>query len=302
MNRMEYEVVILKPAELILKSKGVRKQFEQKLLHNVKDCLKKKEIEFDHVVRGQARYFIYTPEPDEVLSAVKNIFGLSNIFKAAQVGADIKAIKTTILDLAEELGVNKKSTFGIRATTVNSNIKMSSREVETEVGSYIQEKTKAKVNLTKPDFWLRAEIVGPKAFIYSEAIEGFGGLPLGTAGKALALISEKEQDILAAWLIMRRGCEIIPLHIRETESELIQFQKNCKKLEKFAWGSKIKPISIKGPKKDRKEIEKKAEETGCKAIILGSLDHKTLECNIPIFEPIVGLDQKQLKALEKIVF
>jgi tRNA uracil 4-sulfurtransferase len=299
---MEYEVVILKPAELVLKSKGVRKQFEQKLIHNVKDCLKKKEVEFDHIIRGQARYFIYTPEPDEVLSETKNIFGITQLFKAAQVGADIKAIKATIFDLAKELEINKTASFGIRATTTNSNINMSSREIETEVGAYIQDKTKAKVNLTKPDFWLRIAIVGPKAFIYSEITAGLGGLPLGTAGKAIALISEKEQDILAAWLIMRRGCEVIPLHIRETESGLIQFQKNCKKLNKFAWGSKIKPISIKGPRKDRKEIEKKAKESGCKAVIMGSLDHKTLECNLPVFEPIVGLDKKQLKALEKKVF
>jgi tRNA uracil 4-sulfurtransferase len=298
---MEYEVVILKPAELILKSKGVRKQFEQKLIHNIKDCLKKKEVEFDHIIRGQARYFIYTPEPEEVLAEVKNIFGISNMFKAMQVGANIKTIKTTIFDLAKELAINNKSSFGIRATTVNSNINMSSREIETEVGSYIQEKTKAKVNLTKPDFWLRVEIVGPKAFVYYDVVVGLNGLPLGTAGKALALISEKEQDILAAWLIMRRGCEIIPLHIRETESGLVQFQKNCKKLEKFAWGSRVKPISIKGSSKDRKEIEKKAEEHGCKAIIMGSLDHKTLECNLPVFEPLVGLDKKQLKDIKAIV-
>jgi tRNA uracil 4-sulfurtransferase len=296
MNNMEYEVIIIKPAELVLKSKGVRKQFEQRLIHNVKDCLKKKEIEFDHIIRGQARYFIYTPDLDETISEVKNIFGITQLVKAAQVGAEIKAIKTTVFDLAKELKINKKSSFGIRVTTTNSNINMSSREIEKEVGSYIQDETKAKVNLTKPDFWLRVEIVGPKAFIYSEIIAGLGGLPLGTAGKAIALLSEKEQDILAAWLIMRRGCEIIPVHIRKTERGLVQFQKNCKKLDNFAWGSKIKPISIKDPKKDLKEIVRK---TGAKAYIFGNTEVHLREADMPIFDPLVGLDKKQLKELQK---
>ena len=296
---MDKEVAILKPAELILKSKGVRKQFEKQLLFNVKDCLKKKEIEFDHIIRGQARYFIYSPEPEEVVSQVKNVFGIANLCSAAQVGAEIEAVKSAVWDLAEELGVGKKNSFGIRAQTVSTNFPMSSREIEKEIGAYIQKKTGAKVNLTKPKAWLRIEIVGNKAFIYSEIVEGLGGLPLGTGGKILILMSEKEKDVLAAWLMMRRGCEVFPLHLRDTEKKLTKFQKNCRKLKKFAWGSKIKPASIKGSIKD---AEKLASELGCKALVFGSLKPKLLKSKLPVFEPLVGLDKKQLKAFEKIVF
>jgi len=298
---MEPEVIILKPAELILKSKGVRKQFEKRLFFNIKDCLKKNEIEFDHIVMGQGRYFIYTPEIEEVLSKIKNIFGISNICAAIQVGAEINTIKSTVLELAEELGVGKKSSFGIRATTISSNINMSSQTIEREVGTFIQEKTKSQVNLTKPDFWLRIEIIGPKAFIYSEIIEGFSGLPLGTGGKSLALINENENSILASWLIMKRGCEIIPIHFRTDEKKLNQFQKNVKKLEKFAWGSRIKSISVK-EKFDIKNIEKLAQEFRAKAIILGSTEPSLLKSDIPIFEPLVGLDKKELKTLNQIIF
>jgi tRNA uracil 4-sulfurtransferase len=296
---MEYEVVIIKPAELILKSKGVRSQFEKRLLFNVKDCLKRKEIDYDNIIHGQARYLIYTPEPHEVLKVVKDIFGIANIVAAAEVGAKISAIKGGILDLAEELHLKSTDSFGIRANIVNNDLR--SRDVEREVGAFIQQKTKAKVNLTKPKFWLRVEVVQNKAFIYSEIVQGLGGLPLGTGGKVISLISEKEQDILASWMMMRRGAEIIPLHIRDGEKELVKFQKNVKKLERFAWGSRIKPISIKGVHKDRREIEAKAQELGAKAIIMASTEPKLLRCNLPVFEPLVGLDKKELKALSKLV-
>lgn len=295
---MEPEVVILKPAELILKSKGVRREFENRLMFNVKDCLKKNEIEFDQIIRGQGRYFIYTPEPEEVISKVRDVFGLANMCAAAQVGAEINAIKSAVFDLAKSLGVNSRKSFGVRGTTVSPALKMKSREIENEVGAYIQKKTKAKVNLRKPDFWLRVEVVGKKAFIYSEIIEGLSGLPLGTGGKALALISEKEQDILAAWMMMRRGCEITPVHIRNSEKKLSQFQKNVRKLARFAWGSRIKPVSV----KSKSEISKLAQNSGAKALIFANTEAHARKFDLPVFEPLIGLDKKRLKALEKIVF
>ena len=297
---MDKEVVILKPAELILKSKGVRKQFEQRLLFNVKDCLKRSEIDFDQIIRSQARYFIYTPEADDVAEAVKNIFGIVNICAAAQVGAKISAIKSAMLDLAQELVVSSKNSFGVRATAVNSDFK--ARDIEVEVGAYIQQMTKSKVNLTKPTFWLRVEVVNHKAFIYSEIIRGLGGLPLGTGGKVVVLMSENKQDVLAAWMMMRRGAEVVPLHIRDDEKKLVQFQNNAKILLKFAWGSRIKPLSIKGVHKDRREIEAKAHELKAKAIIMASETPKMLHCDLPVFEPLIGLSKKELKELSKIVY
>jgi tRNA uracil 4-sulfurtransferase len=293
---MEPEVVILKPAELILKSKGVRKQFEQRLLFNVKACLKQNEIEFDQIIRGQGRYFIYTPEPEEAISKVKDIFGIANLCAAAQVGANIDTINKSIYDLAKDLGINSKTTFGIRATILSNS--MSSRDVEKAVGAFIQEKTKAKVNLTKPNFWLRVEVIDKKAFVYSDIIEGLSGLPLGTSGKAIALMSENQQDILAAWLIMKRGCEILPIHIRSNEKELNQFQKNIKKLERFAWGSRVKPVSV----KDKKDLKKWVEQTKAKAYVFGDTEVKLRKEDLPVFTPLVGLDKKELKKLEKTVF
>ena len=189
---MDAEVILIKPAELILKSKGVRKEFERRLLFNIKTCLKQNEVEFDYIIKGQGRYFVYTPEPKEALHLIKNVFGVSNLCATSQVGAEINAIKLSILDLAKELNIKSKNSFGIRAVLVKSSINMSSREIEIEIGSFIQKKTKARVNLSKPDYWLRIEIIGNKAFIYSEIIAGLGGLPLGTAGKIIVLISKKE--------------------------------------------------------------------------------------------------------------
>jgi adenylyl- and sulfurtransferase ThiI len=111
------------------------------------------------------------------------------------------------------------------------------------------------------------------------------------------MISEKEKDVLAAWMIMRRGAEIIPIHIRNDEKKLTLSQKNVKKLNKFAYGSRIKPISI----KSKVEINKIIKEKNVKALVFGSTKFHARKENLPVFEPLIGLDKKQLKVLEKIV-
>lgn len=294
---MDKEVVVIKPAELILKSKGVRTEFEKRLFFNIKDCLKKKSLEFDYLIKGQGRYFIYTPEPDDVILAIKSVFGISNLYSAIQVGAEIRAIKFAFCDLADELNIGPKHRFGIRVSTASTSFPMSAREVEKEVGATIQRKTRAKVNLSCPDYWLRAEIVGKRVFIYSKIIQGFGGLPLGTGGKVIVFMSEKRKDIVAAWLMMRRGCEIIPIHFRSNEKILSKFQKNCKALQKFAWGSKIKPMSIKRDRRIiKKEVAAVVERTGARAYVFGNTEFHRREADLPVFEPLIGLSQRRINS------
>jgi len=101
--------------------------------------------------------------------------------------------------------------------------------------------------------------------------------------------------------MMRRGCVIFPLHLRKSEKELTQFQKNCRKLNKFAWGSRIKPISIKQDKSMKNNIKSLAKELGCKAYVFGNTKVHVRDADMPIFEPLVGLNKKQLKTFDKIV-
>ena len=220
-------------------------------------------------------------------------YGKEDIY--AEVGAKMSAIKEGVLDLAKELGLKSKNSFGVRANIVSSEFK--SRDVEKEVGAFIQQKTKAKVNLTKPKFWLRVDVVKNKAFIYSDIIQGLGGLPLGTGGKVIALMSDKEKDILASWMMMRRGAEVIPLHLRSDEKALTQFQKNVKKLNRFAWGSRIKAVSIKQDKDMKKNLKKLVEQTGAKAYVFGNTEFHARKADLPVFEPLIGLDKKELKKL-----
>ena len=302
---MEFEVVIVKPAELILKSKQVRKNFEQILIRNIKSCLKQKEIEFDRMERRGARILIYSPEPEEVMKDIQTIFGIVSLSLAVEIGTEISALKRTALELALDTGLNKDKTFGVRVKKATES-SLKARDLESEIGADIQKHTKAKVNLTKPDIWVRIEIINKHAFLFTEVVRGLGGLPLGVSGKAVCLISDSKESALAAWMIMKRGCEVFPLHLRSDEKENIKFRKNCSLLEKFAWGSKIKPHSIKSKftlKNALSEAEKLAKETKAKAIVLGSRKiPKNLKAKLPIFTPLIGFEDKDIQKQIKQIF
>ncbi len=277
---MDYDIVILKPAELILKSKLVRARFEKQLLRNVKYCLKQKGVDYERIVKGQARYFIYSPDTDEVVRCAKLIFGVSKIAEVIEVGARIDAIKRTALDLAKDFNLNSRKSFGVR----------SSRDLEMKIGEYIQKQTKAKVNLTKPDLWIRIDVVGNRAYIFSKETNGLNGLPLGTSGNVVVVIKEP-QDVLAGWLMMRRGCEVYPIVFKKVKID---------KLKKYAWGSQVKPLLLSGGF-SIKLAEKYATEVGAGAIVLGSTKPKLLKSKFPVLEPLVGLEEKDIKrALKKL--
>ena len=87
----------------------------------------------------------------------------------------------------------------------------SSKDIGVVVGEAIEQATGAPVRLTTPDVELFIEVRAERAYIYTEIIEGVGGLPLGTQGKVIALLSGGIDSPVAAWLMMKRGCTIIPL-------------------------------------------------------------------------------------------
>ncbi len=293
---MDYEVVILKPAELILKSKQVRGRFEKQLLQNVKTCLKQNAVEFDQVIRGQARYFIYSPETDGVIKLAKNLFGISKLAEAVEIGATIPAMKRTALDFARDFNLTSRKSFGVRINRTNTQLKTSARELEKDIGGYVQDETNGKVNLSNPDIWIRIDIVGNKAFLFTKEIDGLGGLPVGTSGKVVVLFSNPK-DLLTSWMMLNRGCQIFPLHIGKDDKLLNEINKNIKKLDKYSYGSRVKLRTATGP--IIKTAEKYAQEIGAQAIVLGSWKPKLLKASIPIFEPLVGLKEKDIKTAIK---
>ena len=186
--------------------------------------------------------------------------------------------------------------FAVRARRTGEH-SFTSHDVAKEAGSAILEANKnknIKVNLTKPDFEIFIEVRHNKAFVFSEKIRGPGGFPMGTQGKVLAVILDKK-SVYAAWLLMKRGCNV---RLLCSDEETKSYANLLKK-----WYSVSKIISAQNNKID--EVLETAKWIKAEALVYGYSflefeKENKIEAEIPIFYPLIGMNSKEIEG--KITF
>jgi thiamine biosynthesis protein ThiI len=104
------------------------------------------------------------------------------------------------------------STFAVRARKAHSDFPLSSREINEKVGAFLLERSGKRVNLSEPDLTCHIEIVGDLVIVYADRRTGAGGLPVGSSGKVVALVSSGIDSPVAAARIMRRGSRVVFAH------------------------------------------------------------------------------------------
>lgn len=209
---------LIRYGEIALKGNN-RPYFEKLLVRNIRDCLKKNNIGYNNILRVRGRIIVFSEENCEVL---KNVFGITSISQSTEV--EIDKIEETALEYYT------KGTFRISAQRITKESLENSKEINIKVGDYIVKKTGAKVKLKNPDVDIGIEIVNNRAYVFNKKINAVGGLPIGCEGK-VAVILEDKDSIKAAYLMMRRGCNIT----------LIEKKKiNFNELKKYAYGAGIK--------------------------------------------------------------
>lgn len=195
--------VLVRYGEIALKGKN-RRYFEKKLAENIKKGIKSIEIK-GKVRRLQGRILITGLNKDAkklLKPLLKRIFGISSFSFAYSCEVDNI---TPAVDLLIK-SLNSESTFRVSARRV---IKKgpTSQELKVKIGKHISEKTKARVDLTNFDQEIGIEI-HDRAYVFSKTHKGAGGLPLGTQGKAICVINNK-QCAEAMVRVMRRGVKPI---------------------------------------------------------------------------------------------
>lgn len=294
---MNYDLILIRYGELSLKSAYVRKQFESTLVRNIKNAF---ELNMLHckITTDRGRIYVHTDEISKGLDVLKRIFGITSFSPVLKTTSDIKDISNVAIDLSQK-NLSKEKSFALRVTRTGEH-DFTSQDVAVEIGSDIVKATKASVNLTNPDFELFIEIRHDKTFLFTEKIRGTGGLPLGTQGKILALIDDGLESILAAWYIMRRGCDILFVHSNEFNTDA---------LHSFTthWfiDSDITMIDLKS-KNYYESLNKLSSEKKCDAIITGYnfnvnykydlLKIKKLKKHVklPIFLPLIAMDEEEI--------
>ncbi|NPB01227.1 MAG: tRNA 4-thiouridine(8) synthase ThiI [Crenarchaeota archaeon] len=202
------KVVLVRYGEIAVKTWRFRRQLEELLLKNILKGLKKNKIEEARGRVEDGRIIVEgfrSEDESKVLNVVCKIFGV----KSASLAVEVQFKKLEdIVKIAEDLWREevKGKSFAVRCRRVGKH-DFTSKDVERSIGM-ILEKYAREVDLENPEVELHVEIRHDKAYLYKDIVPGPGGLPLGSEGKALALVSGGFDSPVAAWLIMRRGVKI----------------------------------------------------------------------------------------------
>jgi tRNA uracil 4-sulfurtransferase len=207
-------VVIVRYGELALKSTGVRNWYEKILMKNIAAMLDSRGIPYSQIRREWGRIFIDTTD-FRAAEAAADVFGIVSTSPALTTEPTLESAAVVCATLAKDLVLEGES-FAVRARR-SGNHPFSSVDIGRTCGDAVWNALENKgkhprVDLSSPDKEIFVEMRQNFAYIYLETFNGVGGLPLGTQGSMVILMSGGLDSPVAAWLMMKRGVMIIPVY------------------------------------------------------------------------------------------
>lgn len=315
------EWILIRYGEIGLKSDWVRKEFENKLMDNIRTAFNEKDIE-GTVKRGYGRIFVRTDDMKKAKEVLERTFGIVSFSPCEKIETGLGKVVERMGEISEDF-IQKNNTFAVRARRTG-NHEFSSKDIEERVGSKVIEKTGADVDLDDPDKTIYCEIRQSDAYIFMEKIDGPGGLPVGTQGRVVSLFKGDCRSFLSAWLLMKRGCSVVLLHGDPDPYANIDMDEVYSQLEEWSHGSDFKFLAFDHGEKlfriQESEYEKMtcvlcrrfllklaselAEEEDAKAIVSGESGDGNFRVfgvedeatNLPVLRPLVGLDRGDIRS------
>ncbi len=194
--------------EIGLKGRN-RPRFERALRANLERALGDSAARV-RLVSGRVE--IREPKPD-ALERVTRVFGVANVAPALVAVADLDAIVARALEVAEDADLGAPfTTFEVRARRARTSFSDNSQRVNEVVGDAIRLRLGKRVDLSNPQCSIRIEIVHDSAYVSALKVPGPGGLPVGTGGSVITLLSAGIDSPVSTWRMMRRGADPIGVH------------------------------------------------------------------------------------------
>jgi len=350
-----YTHIIIHYDEIILKG-GNRPFFERVLMNNIRESIK--EIRCNKIYKEGGKIIVEIDEGtnlEKIKEVLKNIPGISNFYFAVSEEKDLEKINQKTVELlqayikkdgailrqaqddkqqaqddkqqAQDDKNNKIKTFKIEARRADKKFEFKSPEINAKTGEYVLENTRLKVDVHNPDLEIVVDIGDENCFIYFEKIRGIGGLPVGTAGKLVSLLSGGIDSPVASYMMMKRGAKIIFVHFKNKTINNAgddKIKNLVQKLSCFQGRSKLyiipfeefqKEIIAKIPSKNRMIIYRRimfklagiiAKKENAKGFVTGDslsqVASQTLDnigviynsVNLPIFSPLIGMNKQEI--------
>jgi tRNA uracil 4-sulfurtransferase len=213
-SERQTNVVIVRYGELALKSPGVRNWYEKILVKNIAAMLDSRGVPYSLMRREWGRIFIETTDP-RAAGAAADVFGVVSTSSALITEPDLENAAGTCALIGTDL-IREGESFAIRARR-SGNHSFSSADLGRTCGDAVwnaleKEGKHPRVDLSSPDKEIFVEMRQNLAYVYLETVKGVGGLPLGTQGNMVVLMSGGLDSPVAAWLMMKRGVMITPIY------------------------------------------------------------------------------------------
>lgn len=325
-----YKAFLIKYAEIAIKGKN-RYIFEDALVAQIKYQLKNVEGKF-RIVKEMGRIFIYTDgefDYDETIEALKRVFGIFSICPAVVLEDEgFERLSQEMTEYVKKLYGEKALTFKVNTRRNKKTYPMQSMEISSALGGAILDACpNMKVDVHHPDVFVNVEIRN-KIYLYSENIPGPGGMPLGTNGSAMLLLSGGIDSPVAGYMIAKRGVTLdaVYFHAPPYTSERAK-QKVvdlAKLVAKYSGPIRLHVVNFtdiqlyiydKCPHEEltiimRRYMMKIAEEfakkDGCLGLItgesIGQVASQTIHslaatndvCTMPVFRPVIGFDKQEI--------
>ena len=218
---MKDKLYLIKEGEISLKG-GNRNLFEKRLRHNIKDKLRPYSSEIDKQ-KGRLYAYISEEASDELVEKVlKTTTGLTGYAKAYRTEKDIDAIKAKAREILSSSRFSSNGSFRITVKREDKTFPLTSHDIAIELAEVVTSLyPDIRVDLDNPDYTLTCEIRN-EAYLYTDENKGEGGLPSGTAGKGMLLLSGGIDSPVAGYMMARRGmrADAIYFHAYPYTSEL----------------------------------------------------------------------------------
>ena len=325
-----FKAFLIKYGEIGIKGKN-RHLFEDALVHQIKYALKPVDGEF-LITKEQGRIYIETLSDydyEETMESLQRVFGIVGICPVVQVEDEgFEKLTEDVIDYLNKRYPDKNRTFKVNARRARKNYPMTSMELNAALGEKILDAfPEMSVDVHNPDIMLNIEIRG-KINIYSEIIPGPGGMPVGTNGKGMLLLSGGIDSPVAGYMIAKRGVKIdaVYFHAPPYTSERAK-QKVvdlAKIVAKYTGPIYLKVVNFtdiqlyiyeKCPHEEltiimrrymMKIAEHFAKETGSLGLItgesIGQVASQTMHslaatnevCTMPVYRPLIGFDKQEI--------
>jgi tRNA uracil 4-sulfurtransferase len=322
--------IVVHYQELALKGKN-RPWFLARLVRNLREALSDLDVRSVRALMGRIEVVVGPGASREIVSErIRRTFGVANFSYAGRTVLDLDAISTAILN---DLGDRTCSSFRVSARRADKRFPMTSPQIERELGGRIKQARGWRVNLDEPDLTIHVELLTDQAFYFFGKERGPGGLPTGTAGRVVCLLSGGIDSPVAAHRMMKRGCAVTFVHfhsypilsrasqekVRELVNLLTTWQHRSR-LYLVAFGEIQQQVVLSVPAPMRVVIYRRlmmriaeaiANDRRAQALVtgevVGQVASQTLEnlsvigsvVKLPVFRPLIGMDKDEITAEAK---